>query len=529
MHRRRTGIHLVLAVVIALALSLSACAKKNEGGASSPASETPKASAPASQAASSPAASEAANLDPYEVVITYRANPQKDDALIEAEMNKFLKDKINATVKLQPIAGSDYKKRTELAMNTGEKMDLIFTASWLDFFSNITKGAYLELDELLDQHGQGIKERLNPLYLEAPRLNGKLYAVPTNKEITQGKAFTFRTDIVEKYNIPIESINNMKDLEPWFEKLSKEEPEMIQLYSTGGGIPFMMYETNSTFRPVGPTPAKVPMFFVDTASSDVQVKTLIDPEIDAINKSEYELYRSYYEKGYINADAATTKTNVADIRKQGKIWIQSTVWKPGADASMAASDGTGYEFVSHVVEEPIVTTDLATGSMFSISRTSKDPARAMMVLNYLHTDKDFINLFVHGIEGKHYNKVGDNRIELIKDSGYAPGTNWVVGNQLLNYLLPGEPDDLYTNWEKFNNEAKRFPLLGFVFDDSNVKDTITQLTAVAQDYNVLGSGVVANPSKLLDERTKRLKEAGIEKVRDELQKQIDAWWAANKK
>lgn len=529
MHRRKTGFHLVLAVVIALALSLSACAKKNEGGASGSPSESPKASAPAGQAASSPAASEAAKLDPYEVVITYRANPQKDDALIEAEMNKFLKDKINATVKLQPIAGSDYKKRTELAMNTGEKMDLIFTASWLDFFSNITKGAYLELDDLLAQHGQGIKDRLNPLYLEAPRLNGKLYAVPTNKEITQGKAFTFRQDIVDKYSIPIDSINNMKDLEPWFEKLSKSEPDMIQLYSSGGGVPFMMYETNSTFRPVGPTPAKVPMFFVDTASSEIKVKTLIDPEIDAINKSEYELYRHYYEKGYINADAATTKTNVADIRKQGKIWIQSTVWKPGADASMAAADASGYEFVSHVVEEPIVTTDLATGSMFSISRTSKDPARAMMVLNYLHTDKDFINLFVHGIEGKHYNKVGDNRIEPIKDSGYAPGTNWVVGNQLLNYLLPGEPDDLYTNWEKFNNEAKRFPLLGFVFDDSNVKDTLTQLTAVAQDYNVIGSGVVANPTKLLDERTKRLKDAGIEKVRDELQKQIDAWWAANKK
>src|SRR5690606_22735085 len=121
------------------------------------------------------------------------------------------KEKINATVKLQPIASSDYRQRTELAMNTGEKMDLIFAASWLGFFSNITKGAYLELDDLLEKHGQGIKERLNPLYLEAPRMDGNLYAIPTNKEITQGKAFTFRKDIVEKYDIPIETINKMAD------------------------------------------------------------------------------------------------------------------------------------------------------------------------------------------------------------------------------------------------------------------------------------------------------------------------------
>lgn len=529
MHRRKTGIHVLLAVVIVLALCLSACAQKNEGGAASSPSDSPKASAPASQAASSPAASEASKLDPYEVVITYQAKPQKDDALVEAELNKFFQKEINATVKLQPIASGDYKKRTELAMNTGEKMDLIFAASWLDFFGNVTKGAYLELDDLLAEYGQGIKDRLNPLYLEAPRLNGKLYAIPTNKEITQGKAFTYRKDIVDKYSIPIESIKKMADLEPWFEKLSKGEPDMIQLYSSSPTVPFMMYETHSNFRPIGPTPAKIPMFFVDSTASEMKVKTLVDSDIDAINKEEYELYRHYYEKGYINADAATTKTSGADLRKQGKTWLQSTVWKPGYDVIQAAADASGYEFVSHVVEEPIVTTDLAAGSMFAISRTSKDPARAMMVLNYLHTNKDIINLLVNGIEGKHYNKVGDNRIELIKDSGYNPGTNWVVGNQLLNYLRPGEPDDLYTSWEQFNNDAKRFPLLGFVFDDSNVKDTVTKLTAVAQDYLVLASGAVANPSKMLDERKQRLIDAGIEQVRDELQKQIDAWLAANKK
>ena len=91
------------------------------------------------------------------------------------------------------------------------------------------------------------------------------------------------------------------------------------------------------------------------------------------------------------------------------------------------------------------------------------------------------------------------------------------------------PDDLYDSWKKFNNSAKRFPLLGFVFDDSKVKNEIAQLTAIGNEYKVIGTGAVDNPSKLLDERNAKLKAAGIEKVQAELQTQIDAWWKDNKK
>jgi putative aldouronate transport system substrate-binding protein len=165
--------------------------------------------------------------------------------------------------------------------------------------------------------------------------------------------------------------------------------------------------------------------------------------------------------------------------------------------------------------------------MFSISRTSKDPERAMMVLNALHTDPYAVNLFVNGIEGTHYKKVGENRIEPIADSGYgSTALFWVIGNQLLNYLKPGQPDDLYTSWKTFNDEAKRSPLLGFVFDETPVKNEITQLTSVIGEYRAASTGAIPDPAKMLEERNEKLKKAGIEKVKTELQAQIDAWKAA---
>ncbi len=532
--RQRRPIAVVMAVLLAAMLVLQACSSNNNNQANeSPASGSPSANASES-AKPSETAPPASQLKPYEVSIVYFGTPEADVALVEEKLNEFFKEKINATVKLQPISASDYQNRTELMMNTGEKMDLVFTASWLNYFGNVTKGAFLELDELLDKHGQGIKDTIHPLYLEAPRLKGKLYAVPTNKEITQGQSFTYRKDIVDKYDIPIETINKWADLEPWFEKMGKQEPGMTNLFlsggsgNSGGGI-YMMFETNSDYRPIGPMPGKTQMFFVDYTSSDVKVKTVLDPELVNINKKELELFRKYYEKGYINSDAATSKTNAADLRRQGKLWMSSGVWKPGSDIEVKIADNNLYDYVSHVVTEPIVTTDLATGSMMSISRTSEDPERAMMVLNYLHTDPYVINLIVHGIEGKHYKKVGDNRIEPIADSGYgASALFWVIGSQMLNYLKPGQPDDLYESWKKFNDEAVRFPLMGFVFDDTNVKNEVAQLTGIIAEYKTIATGALPNPSKLLDERNAKLKSAGIEKVQAELQTQIDAWLADNK-
>ncbi|MHA6480848.1 ABC transporter substrate-binding protein [Paenibacillus sp. strain BS8-2] len=524
MKQRKGTKQLLIVFTILLAMVLQACSSNSGGGNNTPAATK------APEASTKPAATEAVEeLKPYEVSITYWGTPERDVALVEEKLNEFFKEKINATVKLNPIASSEYKQKTELMMNSGEKMDLVFTASWLDFFSNITKGAFIELDELLEQHGQGIKEQLNPMYLEAPRLDGKLYAVPTNKEITQSRSLTFRKDIIEKYNIPLDTIKTYADITPWMQVIKENEPDIIPNYSAGGGGDGSMYESDGRFLPVGPTPGKIAMFFFNPTQEKIEVINALNPEIVTINNNANELARSWFELGYTNSDAATAKTNISELRKEGKTWFQDGVWKPGAEIEMKLTTNNKYDFVSHVMNEPYVTTDLTTGSMFSISRTSKDPARAMMVLNYLHTDPYVVNLIVNGIEDVHYKKVGDNRIEPIADSGYGTsGLFWVVGNQMINYLKPGQPEDLYTNWIKYNNEAKRSPLLGFVFNDSNVKNEVTQLTAIATEYKAITTGAIANPVKLLEERNKKLQDAGIEKVRAEIQTQADAWLAAQK-
>ncbi|MBO9599298.1 MAG: hypothetical protein J7559_15940, partial [Cohnella sp.] len=145
--RSRRSKGLGIAGLLALTLVLQAC---SSGGNNNEKSDATASVSPSASPSATPSASEEAKLEPYEVSIVYFGKPQQDDALVEEKLNEFFKEKINATVKLQPIASSEYKNRTELMMNAGEKMDLVFTASWLNYFGNVTigEGGAFDLDAI---------------------------------------------------------------------------------------------------------------------------------------------------------------------------------------------------------------------------------------------------------------------------------------------------------------------------------------------------------------------------------------------
>jgi len=63
----------------------------------------------------------------------------------------------------------------------------------------------------------------------------------------------------------------------------------------------------------------------------------------------------------------------------------------------------------------------------------------MRFLNLLNTDPYVKNLIVHGVEGKHYNKVDGNTVEPIAGSGYSLyAKTWAIGNVFLDYILSTE-------------------------------------------------------------------------------------------
>jgi putative aldouronate transport system substrate-binding protein len=104
----------------------------------------------------------------------------------------------------------------------------------------------------------------------------------------------------------------------------------------------------------------------------------------------------------------------------------------------------GHKRIHIPLSKPYITSDSPTATMNAISASSKNPEKAIKLLEVLNIDKEIFNLLCFGIEGEHYKKAGDNRIEKINDK-YKFTTAWMFGNQFNAYLTPEQTDDV---WEK---------------------------------------------------------------------------------
>ncbi|MFC5530679.1 ABC transporter substrate-binding protein [Cohnella yongneupensis] len=510
---RKKSTAIAATMVLASSLTLAACGDKNSGndsnGAASPAGSSPAASQSASGAAS---------LKPYNLTMYFPGSAQPDQKKVEAKMNEYLKDKINATIELKPIDWGAWGDKMNLMIASGEEADIIFTAAWNGYSTNVAKGAFLPLDELLQSNGQDILKTLDPLFLEGSKINGKNYGVPTNKELAATKGLALRKDIVEKYNIDLSQVKTIADMEPIFKLIKEKEPKMIPYYMFGpeNGVNMI-----NQWDYMGDS--SVPGIVIKDQTSTQVVNELDLPE----TKERINMIRDWYLKGYINQDAATTKVFPGDQMKAGNVFAKAESLKPGKDAELTAS--TGLPWIQIELAGPTISTGDTTGSMLAISRTSGDPERAMMFINLLHTDKYLNNLLNFGIEGEHYDKKSDEVIDTTKGAKtYNLGSSWMFGNQFLNYLQPNEDPQKWDKFKAFNASGKASPAIGFTFDSEPVKSEIAAVVNVNSQYQTaLYTGSV-DPEEAMAKYTAKLKDAGVDKIIAEKQKQLDAYLASKK-
>lgn len=157
----------------------------------------------------------------------------------------------------------------------------------------------------------------------------------------------------------------------------------------------------------------------------------------------------------------------------------------------------------------------------------------MMLMNLMYTDKDLANLFIYGIEGKHYVKASESSIDYptgidSKTVGYSI-QSWIYTNPSIAYLMKSDLQEMWKLTAEANQKAIKSKALGFTFNSEPVKNEVIALKNVTDQYaKGLESGTLVPADKLPEFRAK-LKAAGIDKVITEKQKQLDTWAAANKK
>jgi putative aldouronate transport system substrate-binding protein len=508
---------LLVVLMLVLALVVSACGNNNNAAntkdepAAAPAATNDKKDEPA-------AAPAASDLKPYKLTYVYEGPPQADEKLVEEALNKILTEKINATIDIAPIDWGAWDDKMNLMIASREPVDVLFTAQWNGHAKNVAKGAFIELGDLIQKFGQGILEEQDPAFLEGAKIDGKNYAIPTTKELAASGGIVFRKDIADELGLDMASVKQPEDLGPIYAKVKEKYPDMVPLYTQDGALFNAHYFAQYDALGDGTIPGVIMKTGTDTTVQLVQ-------EMD-LYKRYLAVARDFYTKGYINQDAATTQLAAADAFKAGTAFSSTESLKPGKAAEVANATGLQGKLDQIMFSERTVSTAEPAGSMLAISSTSKDPERAMMFINLLHTDKEVNNLVTFGIEGVHYTRNGDIISATDKTPNYAHGIAWQIGNQFLNYIWDTEDPNKWANFAEFNKGAIKSPALGFTFNPENVKTEVGALANVIKQYEKAIQTGSVDYEKMLPEYVAALKAAGSDAVIAEKQKQLDAFLAA---
>jgi putative aldouronate transport system substrate-binding protein len=493
---------MLIALCFVFVITATGCAKSNTPASSPADSASSATAAPTDSAAPAPTDKK---LDPVELTWYYPENKANPDLkLVNDEVNKITKEKINATIKLQPIEFGTYEQKLNTIVAASEPIDIIWTSSWLFMFdTNMKKGVFQPLDDLLKTHGQKLFATMPQKFWDDATIDGKIHAVPSFQISASRAGLVIQKRFVDKYKLDINSIKKIEDIEPFLKQIKDGEPGIVPFGTTKGFYTAMIYGIDT----------KVPVY-----NDDPNHKVL--PDVTKEMKENFALAHSWYTKGYINQDAATLK-NAADAYNKGTtaVWFDWT-GKPGSEVEFKAADG-GNDVVLVPLAKPVFTG--ASSTMNAISRTSKNPERAMMFLELVNTDKQLYNTLVYGIEGKHYTKTTGDFIKINQDAGYFTNTDWIFGNISNEYLPEGSPADKLAQTTKINDEAFVSPYNGFVFNSDPVKTEIANVKAVNDEYYAgLATGTL-DPAKYLPIFEEKLKKAGSDVIVAEKQKQLDEW------
>lgn len=472
-------------------------------------SESPAKAAPAvvvAGAATATPQKEAEKPAPVTIKWYIRNSEPKNFGLVMEKINGILSDKQNATLEMVCVEPAQWKDKMPLMLSAGETFDLTWAGNWggFPFSTAVEKDAYVDITDMAAENlKESIKIIPQPIW-DGIKVKGRLYSMPNYQITYSQEGVMAKKDLLDKYNIDVESLKTIEGLNTALQTIKDNEPEIFPLLN---GQVLGLYQVDQQ-RATG---------IYSYATSGIEV--FVDTNTMKVIPDDFvqqKLARDFNVKGFFSPDAMTIKDAAAEF-KTGKYFCNFTRYKPGASAELSAANG--FDIVAVPITKPILGNSLAT--MTAVSRTSEHPERALQLWDLFNQDKELYNMLVFGLDGQDYKKTGENNIELIPDTYMMPG--WMMANQFNAYLLPGQPDDVWTETMKMNVEAALNPLNDFSMDTTMIKSEVANLVAVIDEFRPIWLTGMMDNEEFTQKFVEKRNQAGFETFVAEFEKQLSAW------
>ncbi len=518
---------LVMILAVIFVFNLAACSNKNNSDAGI---ESMKGEQSADAGKNSDSKDGAGAADTGEVTrlvmafMTWTGAPA-DTQKIQDAINEITIQKYGIEVELQISDSSAYKQSLTLALSSGEQLDIVSTLM-AGYGSLVQQGYLMDLEEndLLSTYGSGIIDAVGREYIDACRINGKLYGLPNNRDVAQGRGCAA---IATEY---LEGIGYKADDSTEIIKITQNELNEIyaELHEK--------YPDLEVYRPVALSMSQFSN--VDSLGGSV-FGVLLDygKELKVENLFTSDFYKDYCsriydynQKGYISQDAATDATAVTELVKAGTLMSYTTGGKPGIkqqETNLCGRPMTIFQTLDDYVSSASV-----ASFPWAVTYNTISAEVSMRLLNAFYTDADLANILGWGIEGVHYKKLDDGRITYAEGmdastSGWNHSMGWEMPNQFITYVWEGNDPNLWENIKNFNNNAQKSAASGFTFDTSDVATEITSVQNVYDEYQKSIEYGFVDPAAAIPEMNDKMFKAGLDKIIEEKQNQLDKWASFN--
>ncbi len=518
-------------ICIGTTMMVSACAGAPVAPTAPPAATVAPAPKAADPTKAPDVAKPAPAADVPELTYHFVAFKDKDVAIIEEAVNKILIPKIGAKLKLKTYGFSDAAQKIALMLQSGETCDLISVGGFIPYLPSVATGGLAALDDLLPKNAPNLWARYKPEWWNAARVNGKIYNALNYTGWTSYAGFWARSDLIEKYKFDWKNTKKWEDWEPLFDNILKNENGVTPLLSSDVWGQFW-FPTYYGYDPVDDSIGSGrggALVGVKVGDPNRTVKLVLDtPEY----RQAIDLARTWYSKGYVAKDVVPDNDMIA---KRGALKYGGFMFPGTGDFSTKSMADAEWKavpiFTQHLQQKNMLTTGIGrTG--FTVCATSKNQDKAVKFIEEINQNPELYNLFNFGIEGKHWvwkdkaTKIIDLPAGVTADSAaWLPNTYWQFGDRRQLYLT--DPTDVGV-WDRIDKgiaDGDVSPVMGFTFNRKPVEKEIAQVNTVAKEFEGLNRGSADNVDAKLTEYKSKLKEAGVDKIIAEMQKQVNDWSA----
>lgn len=461
--------------------------------------------------------------------IGFGGGPIDNDMVLEA-LNEISREKLDVEVIIDYLSSD----QISMAIQSGQLYDMYFSTSWYNNFDeNVVNGNYADISDALAADAPELYATMpENVWTLAKSDDGRLYGIPVKKDYAPMYFVVYDAEFAAQNGIVIpDSIQDLSELTPYLTALKAAMDEDPSL----GQYPIMTAPGNldADFDYIN----RAAMIGVSYGST--QIHSLLEEE-SVLDR--FRTMRAWNNLGLVSPDAASTYE--IEPRTRPLRFVQA--WT-GYDYSPTY----GYTAGMTKFAGPYLSEGGVKGGMIGFSSSLEDdPERLALALKYqelVNTDQEYRDILAYGVPGYHfdYRDVADEEGKVLGQvvirtkeglSNYSPmqfaqGSYEVRTIETTEANLNGNyPAPVLDQWEQYFEDVDKpstpvSALGGFTFDSEQVQEEIAQISAVKENYLPRLQFGTADTDATILEMHQQMNAAGLQRVINEAQRQLDAYLA----